>query len=176
MSAWPAVRIAVRNFLSIASLALLIFAAMLSSAPPAHAQTVTTAFNLNTQFPGYEIDAIAVNTETNKIYIVTQSISGAANAGRIFVLDGLTNQVLTSFSDTSSDADQPFAIAINPVTNMIYVANTGGGASGGSVTVINGATDTIVTTMSDGNSIAPQALVVNPLTTSSTSPTIPALT
>ncbi len=164
ISAWPAVRIAVRNFLSIASLALAIFAAMLSSAPPAHAQTVTTAFNLDTNFPGYEIDAIAVNTETNKIYIATQNISGAANAGRIFVLDGLTNQVLTSFSDTSSDADQPFAIAINPVTNMIYVANTGGGASGGSVTVINGATDTISTTMSDGNSIAPQALVVNPLT------------
>jgi len=164
ISASPAVRMAVRNFLSVASLAVLLFAAMLSSAPPANAQSVTTAFNLNTQFPGYEIDAIAVNTETNKIYIATQNISGAANSGRIFVLDGSTDQVLTSFSDTSSDADQPFAIAINPVTNTIYVANTGGGASGGSVTVINGATDSIVTTMSDGNSIAPQALVVNPLT------------
>jgi YVTN family beta-propeller protein len=164
LSAWPAVRIAVRNFLSMASLASLIFAAMLFSAPPAHAQTVTTAFNLDTNFPGYEIDAIAVNTETNKIYIATQNISGAANSGRIFVLDGSTNKTLTSFSDTSTDADQPFAIAINPVTNMIYVANTGGGASGGSVTVINGATDTIVTTMRDGNSLAPQALVVNPLT------------
>ncbi len=143
---------------------MLIFAAMLSSAPPAHAQSVTTAFNLDTNFPGYEIDAIAVNTETNKIYIATQFISSASHSGRIFVLDGSTNQTLTSFSDTSSDADQPFAIAINPVTNMIYVANTGGGASGGSVTVINGATDTIVTTMSDGNSLVPQALVVNPLT------------
>src|SRR5271170_2070591 len=102
MSAWPTARVAVRNLLSVAGLALLIFAAMLSSAPPAHAQTVTTAFNLNTQFPGYEIDAIAVNTETNKIYIATQNISGAANSGRIFVLDGSTNQVLTSFSDTSS--------------------------------------------------------------------------
>ena len=164
MSAWPAVRIAVRNFLSMASLASLVFAAMLFSAPPAHAQSVTAAFNLDTNFPGYEIDAIAVNTETNKIYVATQFISSASHSGRIFVLDGSTNQTLTSFSDTSSDADQPFAIAINPVTNMIYVANTGGGASGGSVTVINGATDTIVTTMSDGNSLVPQALVVNPLT------------
>ena len=163
MSVWPAVRIAVRNFLSVASLASLLFAAMLFSAPPAHAQSVTTAFNLDTNFPNYEIDAIAVNTETNKIYVATQ-FSSAAHSGRIFVLDGSTNQVLTSFSDTSSDADQPIAIAINPVTNMIYVANTGGGASGGSVTVINGATDTYVTTMSDGNSLAPQALVVNPLT------------
>lgn len=150
-----------RTCRSAAGICLAIFGAILSSAQPARAQSVTKAFNLDTSFPGLEVDAIAVNTETNKIYIATQATAGPGNSGRIFVLDGATNQTLTSFSDTSSNAFQPFAIAINPVTNIIYVANTGGGSSFGSVTVIDGATDTYVATMSDGNSDAPQAIVVN---------------
>ena len=130
----------------------------------ARAQSTTSAFNLDTSYPNLNVSAIAVNTETNKIYIATQSTSGAANAGRIFVLDGATNATITSFSDTSMDADQPYAIAINPVTNIIYVANTGGGSTFGSVTIVDGATDTYVATMSDGNSNGPRAIVVNPLT------------
>ena len=154
----------IRNRWFAARICLVIFAALLSFAPSARAQKVTAAFNLDPSFPGLEVDAIAVNTETNKIYIATQATAGPGNSGRIFVLDGATNQVLTSISDTSSNAFQPFAIAINPVTNIIYVANTGGGSSFGSVTVIDGATDTYVATMNDGNSDKPQAIVVNPET------------
>ena len=38
----------------------------------------------------------------------------------------------------------PIAIAVNPVTNMIYVANLGGG----DVTVIDGATNAVVNAVS----------------------------
>ena len=144
---------------------LLVLAALIPCPKVARAQSVTGAFTLGLPAPpGYEIDAIAVNTETNKIYLATQDITGASHPGIIVVVDGATNNVLTTISDTSTKADQPYAIAINPVWNIIYVANTGGGATFGSVTVIDGNKDQIVGTMDDGNSDSPQALVVNPLT------------
>ena len=55
------------------------------------------------------------------------------DGGTVTVIDGATN-LTTSVSVGAS----PQAIAVNPVTNKIYVAN-----SGGTVTVIDGATDTI---------------------------------
>ncbi len=51
---------------------------------------------------------------------------------------------------------QPVAIAVNPVTNEVYVAN-----SGGSVTIINEAQGSVTTFTVDLN---PQAIIVNPVT------------
>src|SRR5579862_3343421 len=52
---------------------------------------------------------------------------------------------------------QPFAVAVNPVTNQIYVVNYGGN----SVTVIDGATNT-TTTLAVGSN--PVGVAVNPIT------------
>jgi YVTN family beta-propeller protein len=52
----------------------------------------------------------------------------------------------------------PLAVAANPITNKIYVANF----SSDNVTVIDGATNTATTVNASGNE--PVALAVNPLT------------
>src|SRR5204863_3519406 len=58
---------------------------------------------------------------------------------------------------TLTAGTSPFAVAVNPVTNKIYVANTGSG----SVTVIDGASNTASTV---GVGSGPIAVAVNPVT------------
>jgi YVTN family beta-propeller protein len=70
--------------------------------------------------------ALAVNVQTNKIYVVNQ------NSNKVTVIDGATNGT-TSVPTGNS----PRALAINPTTNKIYVAND----SSNTVTVIDGATN-----------------------------------
>ena len=53
----------------------------------------------------------------------------------------------------------PGAVAVNPVTNKIYVAN----GTSNNVTVIDGATNA-TTTVTDPNAVGPVALAVNPVT------------
>ena len=53
----------------------------------------------------------------------------------------------------------PYAVAVNPVTNKIYVANDGSN----NVTVIDGATNS-TTTVTDPNASYPIVLAVNPVT------------
>jgi hypothetical protein len=57
-------------------------------------------------------------------------------------------------------------VAVNPVTNKIYVANGGGypGPNHGNVTVIDGATNSVTTITIDPNAIAPNAVALNQTT------------
>jgi DNA-binding beta-propeller fold protein YncE len=55
--------------------------------------------------------------------------------------------------------EQPLAVALNPVTNKIYVAK----ANGNNVTVIDGATNS-TTTVTDPNATFPVAVAVNAVT------------
>jgi YVTN family beta-propeller protein len=109
------------------------------------------------QSPG----AIAVNPVTNKIYIVNTNvyftnsnndINNGGHTGSVTVIDGADNSTATV--DTGI---LPWAVAVNPVTNKIYVANR----DNGTVTVIDGATDS-TTTVSVGT--GPDAVAVNPVT------------
>ena len=59
---------------------------------------------------------------------------------------------------TVAAGTNPQAVAVNPVTNKIYVAN-----GGNSVTVIDGATNA-TTTVTDPNASSPYAVAVNPVT------------
>ena len=59
---------------------------------------------------------------------------------------------------TPAVGTQPYAVAVNPVTNQIYVANFGGN----NVSVIDGATHTAIATPSVGTN--PGAVAVNPVT------------
>jgi YVTN family beta-propeller protein len=100
--------------------------------------------------------AIAVNTVTNKIYVANCggpcSVSGGSGGASVTVINGADNTTATV--PTGNGA---FAIAVNSVTNKIYVANS----SSNNVTVINGV-DNTTTTVAAGTT--PVAIAVNPAT------------
>jgi YVTN family beta-propeller protein len=110
---------------------------------------------------GTDPSAIAVNPVTNKIYIVNTNvyftnsnndIDNGGHTGSVTVIDGADN------SNATVDAGiLPCAIAVNPVTNKIYVANR----DSNTVTVIDGTNDS-TTTVSVGT--GPDAVAVNPVT------------
>jgi YVTN family beta-propeller protein len=90
-----------------------------------------------------------MNPATNKIYVANSS------SDNVTVIDGATNSTITVTA-----GNRPAAVAVNSVTNKIYVANRGQFLKGG-VTVIDGATNS-ATTDPDANS--PRAVAVNPVT------------
>lgn len=63
------------------------------------------------------------------------------------------------YTTTVTSGTAPSAVAVNPVTNMIYVVNK----NSNNVTVINGATNA-TTTVTDPNANTPDAIAVNPVT------------
>jgi YVTN family beta-propeller protein len=117
--------------------------------------TKTIKVDLNPQ-------AIIVNPVTNKIYVAATNgkvFSTFNPNGNVVVIDGRTDTVTT----TIPGGKNPFAIALNPVTNRIYVANDGNG-SNATVTVIDGSTDTLAAGSPIGLGNTPNALAVNPVT------------
>ena len=105
-------------------------------------------------------EAIIVNPVTNKIYVATANgtlFSTFNSNGDVVVIDGTTDTVKTTFQVGKN----PFAIALNPVTNKIYLVNDGNG-SNATVSVIDGSSDTVTGSIGVGNS--PNGLAVNPVT------------
>src|SRR5262249_35925011 len=94
------------------------------------APTRASALSKTTIPVGLDPSAIAVDTATNKIYVVNQI------SNDVTVIDGATNA-----TSTIPVGFNPYAIAVNAATNKIYVANIGDGI----VTVIDGATKAITT-------------------------------
>ena len=72
---------------------------------------------------GTEPTAAAVNSATNKTYVVNEFCpsSPCPSPGTVTVIDGVTDATTTVPVGVN-----PFAIAVNPVTNQIYVANNCG--------------------------------------------------
>ncbi len=70
---------------------------------------------------GYFPDTVAVNSATNKIYVVNNcgNDPNCASNGTVTVIDGATNTVTATVTVESN----PFGVAVNPATNKIYVAN-----------------------------------------------------
>ena len=66
-----------------------------------------------------------------------QDLRRQLGSGTVTVIDGATN----THHDRYRGQPVPCAVAVNPVTNKIYVANYGGG----NVTVIDGATNSTTT-------------------------------
>ncbi len=106
--------------------------------------------------------ALAVNPVTDEIYVADCGAGcyyGTGN-GSVTVINGATN---TSTTITDPKALVPYMVAVNPATNMVYVANS----DSDNVTVINGATNSVTTTVTLGISESqtyPLDLVVNPVT------------
>jgi len=97
----------------------------------------TTVTDPNAQDPG----AVAVDEATNTIYVANGGcIPGpgngcnnpGSNPGSITVISGATSSASTVIDP---QANAPEAIAINPMANQVYIANTGSG----NVTLIDGA-------------------------------------
>lgn len=76
---------------------------------------------------------VAVDGQTNFIYVVNAGNSQTGDPGSISVIDGAKNMVATTLKDPN--ALNPSAVAANAATNKIYVANSGSN----NVTVIDGA-------------------------------------
>lgn len=111
-----------------------------------------------TQFDNVDsLQAIDINTETNKLYLL---IVGGTEAF-IAIIDGMTNEVdeIFKISDLPPDYDVGRVVrdtAINSDTNMIYVTR-----DFDSVLVIDGSTNQVVETISvDG----PTTIAVNEMT------------
>lgn len=76
---------------------------------------------------------LAVNEVTNRIYVSNGNSSTLSGNGGVTVVDGATNST-TTVTDPNAKTDVPAAIAVDPATDMIYVAN----AISYNVTVIDG--------------------------------------
>src|SRR5260370_21058673 len=85
-----------------------------------------------------------------------QSMNPVFLLGGFFLLCALSDQADTVIA-TVAAGTTPFAVAINPVTNKIYVVNAGSN----NVTVIDGATNA-TTTMAVG--LNPYSVAINPVT------------
>ncbi len=85
---------------------------------------------------------IVVNPTTGRIYAAD---GGGGGGGHVQIYDG---NDLSSRGRVSVGA-VPGPMAVNKVTNKIYVANIGAGSVDNSVTVINGASDSVETTFSN---------------------------
>jgi YVTN family beta-propeller protein len=123
--------------------------------------TDSTATVADPSASGIQSVAVAVNSVTNKIYVANNNMLGFSNTtvGNVTVIDGATNSTTTI---TDPNAISPVALALNPVTNKIYIANEGDypASNHGNVTVIDGATNS-VTTLTDSNALAPVGVAVN---------------
>jgi len=108
--------------------------------------------------------AVAVNTVTNTIYVAVGIACSYADGkwvcggGGFFVIDGATASVM-NLPGLWSNGN---SVAVNPVTNKIYVTNGSNSpnSASDSITVINGATDS-TTTVTDPNAVGPFALAIN---------------
>jgi YVTN family beta-propeller protein len=115
---------------------------------------------------GESASAIAVDPETNRVYV------GNYESDTISVIDGLTNSVLIEATISNQDRAgedragevgikiqrSPFAIAVDPETNRVYVAHE----NSHSVSVIDSSTDTVVSNIRVGET--PSAIAVDPET------------
>ncbi|MGA7461496.1 MAG: YncE family protein [Candidatus Korobacteraceae bacterium] len=135
--------------------------------PNAGSVTVIDGSTLQTTSVNVGIDpnAIAVNPTTNQVYVEnycgTDPTCASSSSGTVTVIDGSSFQV----TGTVNVNIQPLAIAVNSVTNQIYVANFCGTdptcQSDGTVTAIDGGT---LNTTAVNVGAFPVALAINSLT------------
>ena len=123
---------------------------------------------------GIRPDAVAVNPVTNKIYVVNlcgsdPTCSLIQNSGvneTVTAIDGTTLSTVTLSVGFDQFSFQPNAVAVNPLTNKIYVIAPCGTDpscnSNGTVTVIGGTTNLILATITVG--FLPEAVAVNRVT------------
>ena len=125
----------------------LVLALLALIAAPARAQIVTA-----TPSDPDEPHGIAINPVTNKIYLADYD-------GTLTVLDGATNTISTT---TNPNGASYWAVAVNPVTNYVFVLNRATSALDVYTGAIGSTPASYVESISTGNN--PFALAVNPET------------
>src|SRR3989449_5218977 len=98
------------------------------------------------------VKAIAVNRVTNTIYLTGGGSSGSVPGSRLFVVSGSNNTVLRTIGIGSG----PFSIAVNPNSNVVYVANF----TDRTISVVDGSLKSVISTVPVNG--APDGLAVNP--------------
>jgi YVTN family beta-propeller protein len=102
---------------------------------------------------GYDAPfAVVVNPNTNKIYVLD---------GGLYIIDGNTNTILSHLNFSGF----AIALAVNPVTNQIFVALQNSN-TGPLLSVVDGTSNQITSTINNSNSLGYYALTigVNPIT------------
>jgi YVTN family beta-propeller protein len=105
-------------------------------------------------------NSIAVNPVTNKIYIT--NVGNGTGPGSVTLIDGATNST-TNITDANlwpGIDSRGFSVAVNSVTNKVYVADEKDSALKSHVTVIDGGSNS-VTTITDPNAIASVAVAAD---------------
>ena len=126
---------------------LLSFALLLSFCTVAmHSQSVTASLSM-----GVSPQAIAVNAVNDRVYVV-----GTGTNSSVMVINAATNAVAATVTDPNAQGS--VAIAVNALTNKVYVANF----QSDNVTVISGISYS--STVTDPNANGPTAVAVNPVT------------
>lgn len=109
--------------------------------------------------PGFDDlghNRLAINATTGRLYLANNT--GAASTSGVVVFDFATNSVISTITDPN--AIDPVAVAVNPTTNTIYVANKGTN----NVSVIDGSTNAVVATVADPKAVLPSGVAVNSTT------------
>jgi YVTN family beta-propeller protein len=102
---------------------------------------------------------IAVNGTTDKVYVTNRG-SVPSHIGTVTVIDANTQAVRKTIDLSAIDPlAEPGGIAVNPITNQVYVA-----LASGYLVVIDGTTDELVRAVSPPTSSGLDAVAVNPST------------
>jgi YVTN family beta-propeller protein len=104
-------------------------------------------------------DSVAVNTQTNMVYV--------ANTIELVAINGATNQIVARIQETPATQTAPAqptlvgtsAVAVDETSNTVYVADDAGLNA---ISVINGSTNVVTDTIQVGND--PVGIAVNPVT------------
>jgi|HubBroStandDraft_6_1064221.scaffolds.fasta_scaffold12245_2 DNA-binding beta-propeller fold protein YncE len=105
-------------------------------------------------------NSLAVNPVTNKIYVT--NVGNGTGRGSITLIDGATNST-TNITDANlwpGIDSRGFSVAVNSVTNKVYVADEIDSTLKSHVTVIDGGSNS-VTTITDPSAIASVAVAVD---------------
>jgi len=92
--------------------------------------------------------AIGIDEGENVLYVASKT------AGAVYVVDGFTHAVV----DTVAVGSDPFGLGLNPITQKVYVSNSGDGT----VSVISMDTRSVTTTIALGPGSQPLGVGVNP--------------
>lgn len=112
---------------------------------------------INSLAPNVNIFSLAVNYDTNRIYVAAMTV-GATQEAEIIVIDGSDNSILTSIPVGEFPENLLIAITVDPATNRIYVTDI----LAEEILVIDGVTHTITASVPIAN---PQdSIEINPVT------------
>ncbi len=146
-----------RSARGLVALALLVLVAAPWRVPAVHGQVPVATISLAGLGGIFPVN-VDINEQTNRVYVV------ARNSNNVIVLDGTAGGFVASVPVGPG----PFDVAVNPLSNLIYVTNDGQPPS---VSVINGTTNSVVATIPLTSSITPTAgvtptpfVAVNPAT------------